>query len=48
VAIFVAVLGASQAAGLTGLRRAWLVVLITAALTALAGLATRQMGAERR
>ena len=34
VAIFVAVLGASPAAGLTGLRHAWLVVLITAALTA--------------
>jgi EmrB/QacA subfamily drug resistance transporter len=40
VAIFVAVLGAHPAKGLAGLDRAWTVVLITAVLTAFAGLAT--------
>ena len=39
VAIFVAVLGARPAAGLAGFDRAWVVVLITAAMTASAGLA---------
>jgi len=39
VAIFVAVLGARPAAGLAGFHRAWIVVLIAAAMTALAGLA---------
>ena len=40
VAIFVAVLGAHPATGLAGFDRAWIVVLITAAMTAFAGLAT--------
>ncbi len=40
VAIFVAALGAGPATGLAGLDRAWIVVLIAAALTAAAGLAT--------
>jgi EmrB/QacA subfamily drug resistance transporter len=43
VAIFVAVLGAGgagPASGWAGLDRAWIVVLVTAAMTALAGLAT--------
>jgi predicted MFS family arabinose efflux permease len=40
VAIFVAVLGARPASGLAGFDRAWIVVLITAAMTAFAGLAT--------
>ena len=40
VAIFVAVLGAHPARGLAGFDRAWIVVLITAAMTAFAGLAT--------
>jgi EmrB/QacA subfamily drug resistance transporter len=40
VAIFVAVLGGHAATGLAGLDRAWLVVVITAAITAFAGLAT--------
>jgi EmrB/QacA subfamily drug resistance transporter len=40
VAIFVAVLGAHPASSLAGFDRAWLVVLITAAMTAFAGLAT--------
>ena len=40
VAIFVAVLGAGLASGLAGFDRAWIVVVVTAALTALAGLAT--------
>ncbi len=40
VAIFVAVLGRPAAAGLAGFDRAWLVVMITAAITALAGLGT--------
>ena len=40
VAIFVAVLGAHPASGLAGFDRAWIVVLITAAMTAFAGLAT--------
>jgi EmrB/QacA subfamily drug resistance transporter len=39
VAIFVAVLGAHPATGLAGFDRAWAVVLITAAMTAFAGLA---------
>jgi MFS family permease len=39
VAIFVAVLGGRAAGGLAGFDRAWLVVVITAVLTALAGLA---------
>jgi EmrB/QacA subfamily drug resistance transporter len=39
VAIFVSVLGASQASGVAGFGRAWLIVVITAALTAFAGLA---------
>jgi EmrB/QacA subfamily drug resistance transporter len=39
VAIFVAVLGAHPASGLAGFDRAWIVVLITAAMTATAGLA---------
>jgi hypothetical protein len=38
VAIFVAVLGAHPASSLTGFDRAWTVVLITAAMTAFAGL----------
>ena len=40
VAIFVAVLGAHPAKDLAGFDRAWIVVLITAAMTAFAGLAT--------
>jgi EmrB/QacA subfamily drug resistance transporter len=40
VAIFVAVLGAHPANSLAGFDRAWIVVLITAAMTAFAGLAT--------
>ena len=40
VAIFVAVFGARPATGLAGFDRAWIVVLITAAMTAFAGLAT--------
>jgi EmrB/QacA subfamily drug resistance transporter len=40
VATFVAVLGGHAARSLPGLDRAWIVVVITAALTALAGLAT--------
>ena len=40
VAIFVAVLGAHPANSLAGFDRAWIVVLITAAMTACAGLAT--------
>ncbi len=40
VAVFVAVLGAHPATGLAGFDRAWIVVLITAAMTASAGLAT--------
>ena len=40
VAIFVAILGAHPARGLAGFDRAWTVVLITAAMTAFAGLAT--------
>jgi EmrB/QacA subfamily drug resistance transporter len=40
VAIFVAVLGVHPAKGLAGFDRAWIVVLITAAMTAFAGLAT--------
>jgi EmrB/QacA subfamily drug resistance transporter len=39
VAIFVAVLGAHPASSLAGFDRAWIVVLITAAMTAFAGLA---------
>jgi hypothetical protein len=39
VAIFVAVLGGRVATGLAGFDRAWLVVVITAAITAFAGLA---------
>jgi hypothetical protein len=39
VAIFVAVLGGGAAAGLAGFDRAWLIVVITAAITAFAGLA---------
>jgi RimJ/RimL family protein N-acetyltransferase len=39
VAIFVAVLGAGPASGLAGFGRAWLIVVITAVLTAFAGLA---------
>jgi hypothetical protein len=40
VAIFVAVLGAHPAKDLAGFDRAWIVVLITAVMTAFAGLAT--------
>ena len=40
VAIFVAVLGGRTATGLAGFDRAWIVVVITAAITAFAGLAT--------
>ena len=40
VPIFVAVLGAGPATGLAGLDRAWIVVLVTAVMTAFAGLAT--------
>jgi hypothetical protein len=39
VAIFVAVLGGHAATGLAGFDRAWIVVVITAAITAFAGLA---------
>jgi hypothetical protein len=39
VAIFVAVLGGGAATGLAGFDRAWLIVVITAAITAFAGLA---------
>jgi EmrB/QacA subfamily drug resistance transporter len=42
VAVFVAVLGAHPASGLAGFDRAWIVVLITAAMTASAGLAGGQ------
>jgi EmrB/QacA subfamily drug resistance transporter len=42
VAVFVAVLGAHPATSLAGFDRAWIVVLITAAMTAFAGLATGQ------
>jgi MFS family permease len=42
VAVLVAVLGARPAADLAGLDRAWIVVLITAAMTASAGLAAGQ------
>lgn len=42
VATFVAMLGTSPATGLAGLDRAWIVVLITAAMTGCAGLATRR------
>jgi EmrB/QacA subfamily drug resistance transporter len=45
VAIFVAVLGARPAGDLAGLNHAWIVVLITAAMTAIAGLATGQQQA---
>jgi hypothetical protein len=40
VAIFVAVVGGGAASGLAGFDRAWVVVVITAAVTAVAGLAT--------
>ena len=40
VAVFVAVSGARSAGDLAGLGRAWIIVLITAAVTAAAGLAT--------
>jgi MFS family permease len=40
VAIFVAVLGGRAATGLAGFGRAWIVVVIAAAITAFAGLAT--------
>jgi MFS family permease len=40
VAAFVAVLGGRTASGLAGFDRAWIVVMITAAITAFAGLAT--------
>jgi MFS family permease len=40
IAIFVAALGGRAAMGLAGFDRAWLVVVITAAITACAGLAT--------
>jgi EmrB/QacA subfamily drug resistance transporter len=40
VAIFVAVLGAGPASGPAGFARAWIVVVVSAALTACAGLAT--------
>src|SRR5262249_44140027 len=42
VATFVAVLGGGAVSGLAGLDRAWIVVVITAAITASAGLATRR------
>jgi MFS family permease len=42
VAIFVAVLGGRAARGLAGFDRAWIVVVITAAITAAAGLAIGQ------
>jgi EmrB/QacA subfamily drug resistance transporter len=42
VATFVAMLGTSPATGLAGLDRAWIVVLITAAMTGCAGLAIRR------
>jgi MFS family permease len=40
VAVLVAVLGTNPAAGAVGFARAWIVVLLTAAVTAFAGLAT--------
>jgi RimJ/RimL family protein N-acetyltransferase len=40
VAVFVAVVGAGAAGGMAGLDHAWIVVLVTAAMTAFAGLAT--------
>jgi hypothetical protein len=40
VAIFVAVFGGGAASGLAGFDRAWIVVVITAAITAFAGFAT--------
>lgn len=40
VAAFVAVLGGRVASGLAGLDRAWIVVMITAAITAVTGLGT--------
>jgi hypothetical protein len=40
VAIFVAVLGGGTATGLAGFDRVWMVVVITAAITAVAGLST--------
>ena len=40
VAIFVAVAGGAAAGGLAGLRRAWIAVVISAAVTAVAGLGT--------
>jgi RimJ/RimL family protein N-acetyltransferase len=40
VAVFVAVVGAGTARGMAGLDRAWIVVVVTAAVTAFAGLAT--------
>ncbi|WP_433185783.1 MFS transporter [Actinoallomurus sp. CA-150999] len=48
VAVLVAVLGADRTTGLAGFHRAWLVVLITAGLTAVAalGIAGRADGAE--
>ena len=49
VAAFVAVLGGRAASGLAGLDRAWMIVVITAALTAVAGLGTgRGPGRHRR
>jgi hypothetical protein len=45
VAIFVAVLGGHAATGLAGFDRAWIVVVITAAITAFAGLATGRRSA---
>jgi Monoamine oxidase len=45
VAIFVAVLGGRAAGGLAGFDRAWIVVVITAAITAFAGLATGRRSA---
>jgi EmrB/QacA subfamily drug resistance transporter len=46
IAIFVAVVGGGAAGGLAGFDRAWMIVVITAAITACAGLATgrRQTG----
>jgi hypothetical protein len=45
VAIFVAVLGVGPGGSLAGLDRAWILVLIAAAITAVAGLATgRRIG----
>ena len=45
VAIFVAVLGGHAATGLAGFDRAWIVVVITAAITVFAGLATGRRSA---